>query len=72
VAQQGRDSKLVKAIGKDWKGKLSPVLYAIRIATAFFCPWISCSIYIFVAMLWLIPDRRLERVMGETMCSIAH
>src|ERR1022692_4642077 len=49
IAEHGRDSKLAAAIGRDFKGKLSPVLYAIAIASAFFRPWISCCIYVFVA-----------------------
>ena len=66
VVQQGRDSKLAKSIGRDLKGKLSPVLYAIAVATAFFRPWISCSVYVLVALMWLIPDRRIERVVDES------
>ena len=66
VAQQGLDSKLARSIGRDLKGKLSPVLYAVAIATAFFRPWISCSLYVLVALMWLIPDRRIERVVDES------
>ncbi|MGA2683617.1 MAG: TMEM175 family protein [Verrucomicrobiota bacterium] len=65
IAQQGRDSKLAKSIGRDFKGKLSPVLYAVGIAVAFLEPWISCCLYVLVALMWLIPDRRLERVVEE-------
>jgi uncharacterized membrane protein len=65
VADQGRDSKLAKALGRDWKGKASVVLYATGIATAFWQPWISSAIYTLVALLWLIPDKRLERVIDE-------
>jgi uncharacterized membrane protein len=66
VAEQGgRESKLAVAIGRDWKGKLSPVLYAIGIAISFIRPWIAGTIYIFVAFLWLIPDRRIERIVTE-------
>jgi uncharacterized membrane protein len=65
VADQGRDSKLAKAIGKDWKGKASPLLYAAGIAMAFWQPWVSSAIYILVALLWLIPDKRLEQVIDE-------
>ena len=64
VASQDCDSRLARAFGKDWKGKLSPVLYAIGIATAFLRPWISCVIYAGVALLWLIPDRRIERALN--------
>jgi uncharacterized membrane protein len=66
VAEQGgRDSKLGRALGKDWKGKLSPVLYALAIGASFFRSWLAGCIYIFVALLWLIPDRRVERVVRE-------
>ena len=66
VAEQGgRQSKLAAAIGKDWKGKLSPVLYASGIVISFFQPWIAGAIYIFVALMWLVPDPRLERLASE-------
>jgi len=61
IAQQGRDSLLASAIGRDWKGKLSPVLYLIAIPVAFSNPWVANGIYTFVALLWFIPDRRIER-----------
>ena len=57
IAAQGPDSILKKAIGNDWKGKLSPVLYASAIPLAFWWQWISLGLYVFVALLWLIPDR---------------
>jgi uncharacterized membrane protein len=65
VADHGRDSKIAKQLGKDWKGKWSLVLYASGVALAFWHPWISSWIYAAVALLWLIPDRRLERVIHE-------
>jgi uncharacterized membrane protein len=65
VAEQGRDSKLAASIGRDYKGKLSPILYAVGIATSFIQPWIAGCAYVAVALLWLIPDRRLERVVDE-------
>jgi uncharacterized membrane protein len=65
IAGQGCDSKLAAAIGRDFKGKLSPVLYAIAVAAALFRPWISCGLYVLVALLWLIPDRRIERLLAE-------
>jgi uncharacterized membrane protein len=61
----GRQSKLALAIGKDWKGKLSPVLYGSGMALSFVEPWIAGAIYTLVAFMWLIPDRRLERVISE-------
>jgi uncharacterized membrane protein len=61
VAQQGPHSLLAAAIGRDWKGKISPALYLAAVPLAFLNSWISNGIYIFVAGLWLIPDRRIER-----------
>ena len=63
--QGGRESRLAKAIGKDWKGKLSPVLYLLGILTSFYSPVLAGSIYTFVALIWLIPDRRLELLIRE-------
>jgi TMEM175 potassium channel family protein len=63
IASQGSDSLLKKAIGNDWKGKLSPVLYALAIACAFWSQWVSIGLYVLVAMIWLVPDQRIERVL---------
>ncbi|MCI0695371.1 TMEM175 family protein [candidate division KSB1 bacterium] len=60
IASQGTDSFLKKAIGNDWKGKLSPILYLVAIPTAFWSQWISQGLYVFVALIWLVPDRRIE------------
>jgi uncharacterized membrane protein len=65
INQQGRDSLLASAIGGDWKGKLSPVLYFIAIPLAFVSPWIASGLYVFVALIWFIPDRRIERVLEK-------
>jgi uncharacterized membrane protein len=65
VAGEGRDSKLAMAIGRDWKGRLSPVFYAAGIVASFFQPWIAGGLYVIVAILWFIPDRRIERVVDE-------
>lgn len=65
MAEQGRDSLLAAAIGNDLKGKLSPLLYAIAISSAFFNQWIAGAVYVVVALMWLIPDRRIERVIAE-------
>ena len=65
IASQGTHSLLAKAVGRDLKGKLSPVLYATAIVAAFFRPSISGGIYVLVALMWLVPDRRIERVLGE-------
>jgi uncharacterized membrane protein len=58
--EQGENSILAKALGKDLKGTSSPVLYAIAIPCAFVNQWISGGIYILVAAIWLIPDKRIE------------
>ena len=63
IAHQGPESLLGTAVGKDRKGKLSPLLYLAAIPLAFVNPWISQCIYILVAIIWFIPDRRIERVL---------
>jgi len=65
IAQEGRDSKLAASIGRDYKGKASPLLYAVAIAASFFQPWLAGGIYVLVAFMWLIPDRRIARVVEE-------
>ena len=64
IRSQGRDSLLRRAVRGDWKGKLSPVLYALAIGLAFAWPGLSLGIYALVALIWLVPDRRIERVIG--------
>jgi len=64
IASQGEDSVLKKAVGADWKGKLSPVLYLAAILLAFVWSWLSMAIYAFVALMWVIPDRRIERILA--------
>jgi len=64
IASQGPDSVLKRAVGGDWKGKLSPVLYLVAIATAYWWRWISLGIYVLVALIWLVPDRRIERALA--------
>jgi uncharacterized membrane protein len=63
IASQGRDSLLAAAIGADWKGRLSPALYFTAIPLAFVSPWIANSLYVLVAIIWFVPDRRIERVL---------
>ncbi len=63
IASQGKDSVLKKAVGKDWKGKSSPILYMIGIAFSFFNEWLSGAVCVFVALMWLIPDKRIERTL---------
>jgi uncharacterized membrane protein len=65
IAHQGHDSLLAAAIGKDWKGKLSPACYLAAILLAFVNSWIAISLYVFVALMWLVPDRRIERVLAN-------
>ncbi len=60
VAAQGPDSTLQTALGRDLKGKISPVIYAIAIPLAFLSQWVALGLYIVVALMWLIPDRRIE------------
>jgi uncharacterized membrane protein len=60
LKRQGRDSMLAAAIGSDFKGKLSPVLYAIGIPASLWRPWIGGALYVAVALIWLVPDRRIE------------
>jgi uncharacterized membrane protein len=63
IAAQGPDSLLRRALGRDWKGKLSPVCYLIAIPSAYWSHWIAQSLYVLIALLWLVPDRRIERVL---------
>jgi uncharacterized membrane protein len=65
IARQGRGSFLATAVGSDWKGKISPALYFIAIPLAFVSPWISIGLYIFAALMWLIPDPRIERKLEQ-------
>jgi uncharacterized membrane protein len=60
IAADGSESVLRRAIGGDWKGNLSPGLYVVAIASTFWSKWIAQAIYVFVALIWLIPDRRIE------------
>ena len=66
IAAQGSESVLKKAIGGDWKGKLSPILYATAIPMAFVSRWIALSLYVFVALTWLVPDRRIENALARS------
>ncbi|HUX12874.1 MAG TPA: TMEM175 family protein [Spirochaetia bacterium] len=65
IAEQGKTSSLAAAIGQDIKGKISPLIYASGIAVSFFRPWMAGALYVFVALLWLIPDRRIERLVRD-------
>jgi uncharacterized membrane protein len=65
LRKQGSNSVLASALGTDIKGKMSPVLYAAAIVLAFVSSWISIAIYVMVAVMWLVPDRRIENVFRE-------
>lgn len=65
LKRNGPQSLLAAAVGTDWKGKISPVLYVVAILCAFVNQWISCGIYAIVAIIWLVPDSRIERAIGE-------
>jgi uncharacterized membrane protein len=64
IALQGRESLLAAALGRDVKGKGSVAIYAAAIPLAFVAPWLSCGLYILVAVIWLVPDRRIEKTLG--------
>jgi TMEM175 potassium channel family protein len=64
IARHGRESVLASAVGRDLKGKLSPLFYAIAIFSAFFAPSVSQALFVLVAALWLVPDRRIERALA--------
>ncbi len=72
IASQGPASLLKRAVGSDWKGKLSPVLYLIGIAAAFGSPRVSQALYTAVAALWLVPDRRIENILAADNTRTRH
>jgi uncharacterized membrane protein len=61
VRAQGPDSTIAAALGNDFKGKASPIIYVVAILLAFVSPWMSMVLYVVVAAMWLVPDRRIER-----------
>jgi len=63
IVSQGNNSVLAIAVGKDVKGKISPILYAIAIPLSYFNQWIAGGLYVLVALIWLIPDKRIERAL---------
>jgi len=65
LADQGPGSPLAVALGPDWKGKLSPLFYLAAIPLAFVNPWLSNLLYTIVALLWIVPDRRIERAFAK-------
>ena len=64
IRKHGIESVLAKALGRDIKGKMSSVFYVVAIALSFVSPWISPAIYALVAVMWLIPDRRIEHAIA--------
>jgi uncharacterized membrane protein len=65
IASEGANSTLAAAIGRDVKGKLSPVIYATSIGLAFVSRWLAIAGYVVVALMWLLPDRRLESRLSQ-------
>jgi uncharacterized membrane protein len=65
LSNHAADSTLATAIGRDFKGKASLVIYALAILLAFVSPLLACAVYVAVAVLWLIPDRRIEKALAE-------
>ena len=65
LAHHGRDSALAASIGRDTKGKMSIVVYAVAIPLSFLRPWIACVGYVMVAIMWLIPDPRIEKTLAD-------
>jgi uncharacterized membrane protein len=65
IAHHGKNSVLATSIGHDWKGTLSVLVYVLAIPVAFAWPWLACACYALVAMMWLLPDRRIEKHVHE-------
>jgi uncharacterized membrane protein len=65
IAVEGAGSMLAMAVGRDWKGKLSPVLYLTAIASTALLPWVAQAIYVVVALVWVVPDRRIEQMLTK-------
>jgi uncharacterized membrane protein len=65
IRNQGADGPLAQAVGPDRKGKLSPLLYALGIAGSFWQPYLGVAVYVVAALIWLVPDRRVERFVAE-------
>jgi len=66
VHKEGKHSVLAVAVGSDLKGKISPLLYVAGIVLAFVSPLVAIALYVLVAAIWLVPDRRIEKVIGES------
>ena len=64
IAHHGRGSVLASAVGKDFKGTISLVFYALAVPLSFATTWVACGLYVVVAIIWLVPDRRIERALA--------
>ncbi|HEX6185978.1 MAG TPA: TMEM175 family protein [Pyrinomonadaceae bacterium] len=67
ISYHGKDSALAKALGNDFKGKVSVVFYATAVLLSFVSPWLACGLYVLVAVMWLIPDRRIEQALTDSV-----
>jgi uncharacterized membrane protein len=65
ISHHGKDSSIAVALGKDFKGKISVVIYAVGIILSFEFSLIACLLYVLVAIMWLIPDKRIEKILSE-------
>jgi uncharacterized membrane protein len=65
IAIEGPESVLARAVGRDYKGKASPLLYCLGIAASFWNPWAAGAVYVGIALIWLAPDKRIERTLVE-------
>jgi uncharacterized membrane protein len=65
ISLHGRDSNLATALGRDFKGKVSIVIYLLAIPLAFVSSWLACGLYVLVAVIWFIPDRRIEKILAR-------
>ncbi len=65
ISLHGRDSVLANAVGRDFKGKISVLIYAVAIPLSFVYSWSACALYVLVAVMWFIPDRRIEKTLAH-------
>jgi uncharacterized membrane protein len=65
LSVHGRDSVLATALGRDFKGKISPVIYLVAIPLSFVSAWLAYALYVLVAVMWLVPDRRIEKTLAQ-------
>lgn len=65
ISVHGKDSVLAAALGSDFKGKVSVVIYVFAILLSFMSSWFACALYVLVAVMWLVPDRRIEKILAQ-------